>query len=348
VTRRSVLQLIVIGTVSGAIAAAVALLLPWLPPVASKEGQRIDTVFWVVTWISIAVFAVVMAVLGTALLSFRVPLDDDQDGPPIHGHTRLEIVWTAIPAVLVTIISILSAIVLADNGKASSSKQPLEVKVYAQQYAWTFQYPSFKNVSLPNLVIPVDRSIHLTMRSRDEIHSIWVPQFRQKQDLLPDQDTEIWITPTKTGAFPVICTELCGLGHSVMRTQVRVDKAAAFTAYMHKAMQPPKPQGGGAEALFKSSDLNCAGCHTLSAAGSTGTLGPDLDYLAAYAKRAGKPLDAFVRESILDPGVYIEPGCTDGMPHNFKDLIQPDQLDQLVSYLVKNGTKTQAHKGCGS
>jgi cytochrome c oxidase subunit 2 len=173
-----------------------------------------------------------------------------------------------------------------------------------------------------------------------------VPQFRQKQDLLPDQDTEIWITPTKTGEFPVICTELCGLGHAVMRTRAIVDEPAAFAAYMTKAENPPKPKG--ADALFKSGDLGCSSCHTLSAAGSTGTLGPDLDYLAAYAKRAGKPVDAFVRDSIVDPGAYIEPGCTDAMPHNLKDLLQPDQLDELVAYLVKNGSKTQAHKGCGS
>jgi cytochrome c oxidase subunit 2 len=344
VTRRSVLQLVVIGTVAGAVATAVALLLPWLPPVASKEGERIDVVYWVVTWISIAVFAVVMAVLGTAILSFRVPLDDDQDGPPIHGHTRLEIVWTAIPAILVTIISILSAIVLAENGKASSSQRPLEVRVLAQQFAWTFTYPAYKNVALPNLVLPVGRSVHLTMRSHDVIHSFWVPQFRQKEDLLPDQDTELWITPTRTGEFPVICTELCGLGHAVMRTRAIVEEPAAFAADMTKAMNPPKPQG--ADALFTAE--GCGSCHTLSAAGSTGTLGPDLDYLAAYAKRAGKPVDAFVRESIVAPGAYIEPGCTNGMPPNFKALLKPDQLDELVAYLVKNGTKTEAHKGCGS
>jgi cytochrome c oxidase subunit 2 len=145
----------------------------------------------------------------------------------------------------------------------------------------------------------------------------------------------------------VICTELCGLGHAVMRTQAIVEEPAAFAADLTKAMNPPKPQG--AAALFKSSTLSCASCHVLSAAGSSGTLGPDLDYLAAYAKRAGKPLDAFIRESILDPSAYIEPGCPNAMPPNFKDLIQPDQLDQLVAYLVKNGTKTDAsHKGCGS
>ena len=197
-TRRSVLQLIVIGAVAGALATVVALSLPWLPHVASKEGARIDLVFWFVTWICIAVFAVVAAVLGTALLNFTVPLDDDQDGPPIHGHTKLEIWWTAIPAVLVTAISVVSAVVLAENSKATAN--PLRVRVYAQQFAWTFQYPAYKDVSLPNLYLVKDKSVKLTMRSRDVIHSFWVPEFRQKQDLLPDQDTKIVITPTHAGA----------------------------------------------------------------------------------------------------------------------------------------------------
>jgi cytochrome c oxidase subunit 2 len=343
VTRRSVLQLIVIGLVAGAIATAVAVLLPWLPPVASKEGQRIDDVYWLVTIISIVVFAVVMAVLLTALINFRVPLDDDQDGPPIHGHTKLEIVWTAIPAVLVTIVSIVSAIVLADNGKASGVGRPLHVRVWAQEYAWTFQYPEYKNVSLPNLVIPVGRSVELTMRSRDVIHSFWVPQFRQKQDLLPDQDTKLIITPTKTGEFPVICTELCGLGHSVMRTSAIVKGQAAFAAYMTQAMTPKKLSG-----LAVFTQNGCGGCHVLSAAKSTGTTGPDLDYLAAYAKKAGKPLTGFIEESIVNPEAYIEPGCPKGvMPPNFGQTIAKPQLDALVSFLAQNGTKAEPHKGCG-
>jgi cytochrome c oxidase subunit 2 len=341
VTRRSVLQLIVIGAVAGALATVVALALPWLPHVASKEGERIDFVFWFVTWICIAVFAVVAAVLGTALLSFRVPLDDEEDGPPIHGHTKLEIWWTAIPAVLVTAISIVSAVVLAENGKATEN--PIKVNVYAQQFAWTFQYPGYKNVSLPDLYLEKGRSVQLTLRSRDVIHSFWVPQFRQKQDLLPDQDTKLVITPTHEGEFPVICTELCGLGHAVMRTRAIVLTPAGFAQHMKKATEPQKLSG---LAVFAAQ--GCSGCHALSAAKSKGqSTFPDLDYLAAYAKRAGKPLDAFVRASILAPGAYIEPGCPDAMPHNFKELIQPQQLDALVSYLVKNGSKATAHKACG-
>ena len=217
------------------------------------------------------------------------------------------------------------------------------MRVYAQQFAWTFQYPAYKDVSLPNLYLVKDKSVKLTMRSRDVIHSFWVPQFRQKQDLLPDQDTKIVITPTHAGEYPVVCTELCGLGHATMRTRAIVfETEAEFASFMKEASTPKKLSG---EAVFAAQ--GCGGCHILTAAKSTGTTGPDLDYLAAYAKKAGRPVDAFTKVSILDPPAYLEPGCPDAMPHNFKDLIQPEQLDALVSYLVKNGTKTTAHKGCG-
>jgi cytochrome c oxidase subunit 2 len=334
----------VIGAIAGGVAAAVALLLPWLPPVASKEGERIDFTFWFVTWICIAVFAVVAAVLITALLEFRVPLDDEEDGPPIHGNTRLEIIWTAIPAILVTAISIVSAIVLADNAKASGTGKTLRVHVYAQQFAWTFQYDDYKKVSLPNLYLEKGQSVELILQSRDVIHSFWVPQFRQKQDLLPDQPTKLFITPTKTGEFPVICTELCGLGHAAMRTRAIVMAPGKLASFLTDAAKPHKITGASGLALF-TGDLGCSGCHALSAAKSTATLGPDLDNLVGDAKRAGKPLEAFIRESILTPQSYIEKGCQDQMPHNFKELIQPPQLDALVAFLAQNGKKTTP-KGC--
>ena len=109
-------------------------LIPWLPVAAGREASRIDFVYWFTTAIAIVVFSIVGAVLVFEVWKFRVRPDDDSDGPPTHGHTALEIVWTAIPAVLVTAISIVSAIVLAQNGHAGSN--PVVVNVVAQQFAW--------------------------------------------------------------------------------------------------------------------------------------------------------------------------------------------------------------------
>src|SRR5262249_37232128 len=113
--RGPALALLGIGLLAGGIATAVALLVPWLPPVASQGRTRIDLVFWFTVAICIFIFAIVCAVLLYSVFRFRAAPDDDSDGPPIHGNTRLEIVWTLVPTVLVTSIGILSAVVLAKN-----------------------------------------------------------------------------------------------------------------------------------------------------------------------------------------------------------------------------------------
>src|SRR5215208_4412064 len=119
--------MIAIGTLVGGAVAAVALLIPWLPPNASEERDRIDFVFWFTTGICIAIFAVVAAVTVYSFMRFRARPDDDSDGAPIHGHTGLEIAWTAVPTVLVTAIAIVSAIVLAQNDKVGNN--PLRINV---------------------------------------------------------------------------------------------------------------------------------------------------------------------------------------------------------------------------
>ena len=163
--------------VAAAIATAVALLVPWLPVAGGKEATRIHFVFWFTTAICIGVFAVVASVLTYSVWKFRVKPDDESDGPPTHGHTKLEIAWTAVPAVLVTAISIVSAIVLAENGNAGSD--PLIVKVTGQQFAWTFTYPNGK--SFGSLTIPEGRHTKLRITSNDVIHSFWVRSSRRSR-----------------------------------------------------------------------------------------------------------------------------------------------------------------------
>jgi cytochrome c oxidase subunit II len=232
VRRGSIVQLIVIGVLAGAVASAVALIPDWLPKSASAEAGRIDFVFWFVTGICIFVFSIVAAVSIYAVWKFRAKPDDDSDGPPIHGNTVLEIVWTAIPTLLVTAIAIVSAIVLAKDDAAGAN--PLRVNVYAQQFFWSYSYPGYGNKTSEILRLPVHRSVLLTMHAKDVIHSFWVPQFRQKQDLVPGITPTLHITPNKVGTYPLICTELCGLGHALMRSRVIVMEPDAFAAWAEK------------------------------------------------------------------------------------------------------------------
>src|SRR5213082_246483 len=229
--RGSILALLGIGTLAGGIATAVVVLLPWLPPDASRERGRIDFVFWFTIVICIVIFALVAAVIAYSVVHFRAAPDDDSDGPPIHGHTGLEIVWTLIPTVLVTAIGIFSAIVLARNDALGGN--PMHVNVTAQQFAWSFSYPGAKNLTTGTLRLPVNRSVLLTFTSKDVIHSFWVPEFGQKQDTVPGLHPTLHITPDRLGTFPVICTELCGLGHALMRARAIVMRPAAFNTWLH-------------------------------------------------------------------------------------------------------------------
>ena len=336
--RGSIAQLVGIGIVAGGIATAVAVFLPWLPKPASREAGRIDFIFWFVVIICIVIFAIVAAAILYSVTHFRAQPDDLSDGPPIHGHTGLEIVWTIIPTLLVTAIGIASAIVLSKDD--ALGKNVLHVNVTAQQFVWSFSYPSAKNLTSATLVLPKGRSVVLTFTSKDVIHSFWVPEFAQKQDIVPGIHPRLHITPDRLGTFPVICTELCGLGHAVMRTQARVLTPEAFAAWLEKQSAAVSAPNTGSAGAAVYANNNCGACHALTAARSTASIGPNLDKLPAYAAQAKQPLDKFVRDSIVDPNAYIQPGYLKNlMPQTFGSALSKQQLDALVQYLIDSSKK---------
>jgi cytochrome c oxidase subunit 2 len=326
VRRGSLVQLILLGVVAAAITGAVAVLIPWLPTPAGKEADRIAFVYWFTTVIAVVVFAVVAAVLTYSVWKFRVRPDDDSDGPPVHGHTNLEIVWTAIPAILVTAISVVSAIVLAQNSRAGDN--PLRVKVTAQQFAWQFTYSDGKTYG--HLTLEKGRRTELDITAKDVLHSFWVPQLYQKQDAVVGQHNKLVVTPTRTGTFPVVCTELCGLGHSIMRSRVEVLTKAGYEKWA---------ASGGAKKVdpgLAAFSQNCASCHTFSAANSSGAIGPNLDDLKGDAAKAKEALEPYIKDSIVEPDKYVTPGYQSGVMPSFKDQLSAKDVDALVKFLAEN------------
>ncbi|HEY2741605.1 MAG TPA: cytochrome c oxidase subunit II [Gaiellaceae bacterium] len=351
----SIAALLGLALIAGGVATAVALVPTWLPEDASQQAGRIAFTFWFVIAICIFIFAIVAAVMVYAVIKFRVREDDFEDGPPIHGHTGLEITWTIIPFILVTAIAIVSAIVLSSND--AQAKDTLRVDVTAQQFEFTFSYPDAGNVTSPVLMLPKGRSVELYMRALDVIHSVFVPEFSVKEDIVPGLVTQLHVTPTRLGTFPLECTELCGLGHSLMRSQAVVMEPAAFNSWLKKqekgaAPAPPStstststssttPISPTQAGLMVFNQNGCAACHTLSAANATGKVGPDLDNLVSYAKTAKQPLESFVHQSIVDPDAYIQPGYSKGvMPANFGQVLTKEQLDHLVTFLVQSAQKS--------
>jgi len=237
-------RVVAIAVIVGAITTAVAVFIPWLPDQATEEADWIDLVFWVTTAICIVIFSVVAGVTLYSVFKFRARPDDESDGPPVHGHTGLEIAWTAIPAVLVTGIAVLSAVALAQNESIPHDR--LSVEVTARQFAWSFKYPELGGIESGQLYLEKSRTAELKLHALDVIHSFWVPEFRQKQDAVPGTTTHVAVTPVKTGNWALICTELCGVGHALMRTRAIVLEKPAFEKWVREQRAAKAGSGTGA------------------------------------------------------------------------------------------------------
>jgi cytochrome c oxidase subunit II len=348
VRRHPLAQMLTIGVVASAIGVAITLAMDWFPPQADTAARDIDHLYDVLLIFSVPIFVLVMTIAIYSVWKFRARPGDQRDGAPIHGNTTLEIIWVAIPFLIVSGLAIYSWIELNDI----EAKQPneLPVTVTGQQFTWSFQYPQAggRPVNSSELVLPVDRPVNFTVKAKDVIHSFWVPAFRLKQDAVPGTTQRVRLTPTREGRYEVVCAELCGLGHATMRNAVRVVSQQEFTTWLEEragggaaaGAEPGTAEQADAGKQVFTDTGGCGACHTLADAGTTSTTGPNLDELAADARRygEGKSLEEYVRESILDPDAVVVEGFSAGtMPKNYEDQLSPEEIDALVQYLVEQG-----------
>jgi cytochrome c oxidase subunit 2 len=231
----------VVGVVASAIGIVAALSIHWFPPAGSKQAGPIDTLWDVLLVVSIPIFVLVSVVVVFAVREFRMrPGQELEDGAPIHGNTRLEVIWTAIPAMLIAGLVVYAYLVLHDIEKAPANPATeMHVKVTGQQFTWHFEYPQAdgKPVRSDQLYVPAGRSVKFDVVSRDVLHDFWVPAWRMKIDAVPGITTHYRVTPEKLGDYPVVCAELCGLGHAFMRQTAHVMPAGEFDAWLAKQQQ---------------------------------------------------------------------------------------------------------------
>ena len=232
-----------LGIVLSAIGVGLGLWIDWFPRDASSSAHEIDTLWDVLIAVSIPIFVLVMTVAIYSVIRFRARPGDKSDGAPIHGNARLEVIWVAIPTIIVAVLAAYAWITL--DSVEAKKKNELLVDVYGQQFTWHFDYPQRggKPVRSSELWLPKDRPVYFRVHTEDVIHSFWVPEFRLKTDAVPGMTTHIRVTPNRIGTYRVVCTELCGLGHSTMRQIVRVVEPADFAGYIQKK----KGQGGQAQ-----------------------------------------------------------------------------------------------------
>jgi cytochrome c oxidase subunit II len=336
-TRATLLRMIAAMLALTAVISVVMLQFDWNGVAGSTEADDIDLLTDVMIVLSAFVYSIVLVMLGYSIWRYRAKPGDESDGEPIHGNTKLEIAWTLIPTVIVLGAAVYSWVIL-DEIEARDPDR-LQVDVTAQQFAWKFEYPE-EGVTATELHVPVDRQVEFSMTAIDVIHSFWVPEWRVKKDLVPGLTTHVVATPDREGSYALICTELCGIGHSTMRAPVVVESQEAYDQWITRQQKAQGVEGGGAaeepsqeaqqgEQIF--AEQGCNGCHTLAAAGSTGDIGPNLDEV--LPQRSPDEIE----QSIVDPDAELSPGFGQGiMPDTFGDSLDDEQLSALVAYLVES------------
>ncbi|HEX2105661.1 MAG TPA: cytochrome c oxidase subunit II [Solirubrobacteraceae bacterium] len=341
--RRTAAQMIGVGLLASVLGVLGGLLIDWFPAPGSTQAGPIDTLWDVLLIASVPVFVLVTVVIAFSVINFRMrPGEEGIDGPPIHGNTRLEVIWTAVPAILIVGLVTYAYVVLRDIEQAPASGRERVVKVFGEQFAWTFEYNEggrrFRNAQL---YLPVDESVKFEVQSKDVIHDFWVPAFRMKIDAVPGITTSYRVTPTAVGDHAIVCAELCGLGHAFMRQTAHVMTSDDFGAWVRRASAPAGGGGGGGASggapdgkqLFAAGKDStgaqpCGACHKLSDAGSSGGTGPDLDQ-ALRGKDA-----AFIERAIVDPNAEIAQGFGPNvMPDNYRSTLSSAEVDALVKYL---------------
>ena len=349
-----------IGAVLGCALGIVLVVLDGMPPEASVQAHNTDWIYQIMLVTTSGIFGLVTAVLVVAIFQFRAKHGEMRDAAPVHGHTGLEIIWTIIPTIIVVALTGLSWKVLNDNNVADASGH-LTVSVWGQKWDWNYDYPTYSGSvtgakgtfpymvsGIHELTVPINTPIRFEVRSRDVIHGWWVPEWRVQINATPGQTNILSATPNKTGWFPVVCTFVCGDAHPKMGTEVagafpsriRVVSQAEFATYMAAAVAQAKKDAADPDHAAVVAFSGCAGCHTWTPAKATGTIGPSLDALAADATSRGLALEAFVRESIVNPSAFVNPSFKDGiMPANFGTTLTKDQIDALVTRIAADSKK---------
>jgi len=326
---------------------------------AGPQAREIDNLFRPVFWIAVGVFVVVEALIVFAVFRFRRRPGDAANPVQVHGNTRLEIIWTAIPAIILAVIAVPTVRTIFALAETPEDPNLVNVRVIGHQWWWEFQYPELGIVTANEIHLPVDQPVHLEMTSEEPAasgvdknaipvaHSFWIPRLAGKQDVLPGRTTRMTIQAEDPGIYLGQCAEFCGLSHANMRLRAIAHTEQDFDAWVRSMRSPaPEPAEGTLEAegaeLFQRfvtpeypDGFSCLACHTVD--GTVGDqVGPNL---ARYGERetlgAGvfDNTEANLRRWLRDPRA-MKPGVV--MPDYG---LSEEQIDALVAYLMSLGAE---------
>jgi len=293
----------------------------------SPEARAIADLFTQTLVICAVILAVVTALVVLCIVKFRAR-DGAVEPAQTHGHTRLEILWTAVPFLIVVVLFVLTARTMgASDPRADRAP---DFTVIAHQWWWEVRYPSGA-VTANEIHIPAGRPLLVELRSADVIHDFWVPSLARKIDANPGRPNHFWISADAAGTYDGACAEFCGAQHAWMRIRVVAEAPDEFAAWERRQLAPAPPAADAqiARGLSVFRDLTCARCHTIRGVSPDLSVAPDLTHLAARSTLAAGLLDndrANLAAWLKDPQA-LKPGS-----HMPSLQLTDEQVSDLVAY----------------
>ncbi len=301
----------------------------WFPEKASTFAGEVDWLFYFIFWVCVFFFVIIIGVMIGFVVKFRKRPGHEAPIPSPSHNTTLEILWSVLPSFLLVFMFV--------AGTSGYFKQRIppddayEIYVEASQFSWAFE--TEEGDITQDLHLVVNQPFRLKMQSKDVLHSMFVPAFRQKMDVVPGRFAEFWVTPTKEGTFRLYCTEYCGDGHSLMARTVHVHKD--WKTFRENVLWDPDtktPEENG-ERLYK---INCAGCHTIDGSAKTGP-----SFLGLWGREESmidgstKLVDEqYVIDSIWEPQKDVVAGYGPrSQMASFKGKISEKEINYIIEYL---------------
>ncbi|MDB5084771.1 MAG: hypothetical protein JWN30_1657 [Bacilli bacterium] len=323
----------------------------WLTQPITELGRQIDAMFYWILAITGIVFILVEGLLVYYIIRYR-RTHAEQQGLDYHGNTKLEVLWTLVPALILVVIGYF-CVPLVQAAQTPPSNA-IVIQVIGHEWSWEFKYPNGVDTqgSEP-LRIPAGQNVLFKITSGDVIHDFWVPQFRVKQDAVPGRETRVWVNVTDTdiGTYPLRCAEYCGVLHSQMVSTVQVLSPADYQSWLDgqakaaaskaqadqlKAQQAKQtgsaPLGDATNGQKLATQFGCLSCHAID---NTQKAGPSWKGLAGtqVPLSDGKTVTAdpaYLKESIQSPTAKVVKGYSPIMPQT---QMSDSDVNDLVAYI---------------
>ena len=299
----------------------------------SNLAEAVDRAFIFIFAISF-IFTIGITVLMIYIL-VHFSRKKNKNPQQFSHNTKLEVIWTVVPLIIVLMMFYYGWVGFAPMRKVPADAMP--VTVIGRMWSWEFDYGNGK-VS-KELVLPFNRNVKLNLVSRDVNHSLFIPAFRVKEDVIPGYENYMWFRPIRKGTFDIYCTEYCGLAHSAMLSKVIVLDSLEFNKWLSElkvADNLPDPPG---LVLIKAN--GCIACHSLDGSkivgpSFKGLYGRKTHIVSESGEKEIEANDEYIRKSIVDPNAEVVKGFNKGLMQSYKEKISPEGLDKIVDYFKKS------------